>query len=116
MSQHDDLVRVEHIVAAAQDALRWTRGSDWPSFEADAQLQAAVTYRIQTIGEAAAHLSAGFRAAHPQVAWRRIIGMRNILVHGYAEVDPIILWQAVREDLPPLLEYMRALLPPEPPP
>ena len=54
------------------------------------------------IGENAGDLSASFREAHPEVDWRAIIGLRNIIAHEYGNVDTEVLWEIVDEDIPVL--------------
>ena len=51
-----------------------------------------------------------FRLLHPHVPWRETVGMRNRLIHGYDAMDFDILWAVIREDLPPLIETIEAIL------
>lgn len=60
---------------------------DRVSLTADRRTQAAVLYEIVVIGEAANRLSDNFRCQHPNIPWKEIIGMRNILAHQYDKVD-----------------------------
>ena len=71
-------------------------------FEADPVLQAAAQRWLEIIGEAAARLSDAFKAEHPDVAWRDLVGMRNILAHGYFHVDSDVMWTAIIRDVPKL--------------
>jgi uncharacterized protein with HEPN domain len=107
----DDTARIQHIIDAIRAVQRWTAGRDWVGFAADDELQAAVTYQIQVIGEATSRLSQAFRAANPQIPWSDIIRMRHILVHDYMRVDIAIVWQVAATDLPPLLTELTKLLP-----
>jgi uncharacterized protein with HEPN domain len=66
----------------------------------DEVLLTAIIHWVQTIGEAANGVSVIIRAEHPQVPWREIVDMRNLLAHGYRHVDPAIVWQVVVRDLP----------------
>ena len=65
---------------------------------------------IQTIGEAASAVSAELRRQHPEVPWRQVVDMRNLLAHGYRFVDPVIVWQVVVRDLPKLGEQIRQIV------
>jgi uncharacterized protein with HEPN domain len=65
------------------------------------------------VGEAAAKVSAGFRAEHPEIAWREMTGMRHRLIHGYAEVRFDLVWTVARERLPPLIAKLELLVPPD---
>ncbi len=75
----------------------------------------AVMYQIGVIGEAASRLSDEFRASHPTVPWRKIVGMRNVLMHAYHRVDLSEVWRVTTQELPSLIVALDALLPPLPP-
>jgi uncharacterized protein with HEPN domain len=102
--------RVEDILAAAERATRFVGEMDLAAFRADERTAAAVLHQIFLIGEAASRLPDEIRSRAPDVPWEEIIGMRNIIAHGYFEVDREVPWKTVRLDLPPLREQMRSLL------
>ncbi len=104
---HDDGPRVAHMRDAGRLVLEWTKGKDWPAFEKDQLLQAAVSYELQIVGEAAYHLSDAYKSAIPSVPWDRVMAMRHRLVHDYFRVDPKILWDVVSVHLPQLLGALK---------
>jgi uncharacterized protein with HEPN domain len=57
----------------------------------------------------ASHVPDLVRASHPQIPWRLVIATRNRLIHGYLGIDNDVLWSIVRDDIPALLEQLRAL-------
>ena len=65
---------------------------------------------IQLIGQAARGVSGELQEAHPEIPWREMIGMRNVVVHDYADVDLALVWKTVREDLPGLVGRLNAIL------
>jgi uncharacterized protein with HEPN domain len=65
---------------------------------------------LQIIGEASRALPEEVRALAPEIPWSNIIGMRNILVHGYFEIDTDIVWNAATRDVPALKPAMERLL------
>ena len=69
---------------------------------ADVMCYHAVVYNVMIIGEAANLLTHEFRDAHPEVPWRQIIDMRNVLVHGYYTTSPLFIWETYTNDLPVL--------------
>ncbi|MEN6518113.1 MAG: HepT-like ribonuclease domain-containing protein [Methanospirillum sp.] len=73
-------------------------------------LQVWVVHHLQVIGEAANNLSPAFIAAHPEIPWRRIIGLRHALVHQYFGVDLDAIWSVAIDDLPPLAAAVAAIL------
>jgi uncharacterized protein with HEPN domain len=79
-------------------------------FDADELVRHWIRSHLQTLGEAARGLSASFRSAHPEVSWRDIIGMRNILVHQYFEVDNDVVWSVVEDRLPELKRQVELML------
>ena len=103
-------VRVEDIVGASERAIRFLGDTDLASFRKDERSIAAVTHQIFIIGEASARIPTTIRSRTSDVPWEEIIGMRNVIAHGYFEIDVEILWKTVRLDLPPLLDEMRKLL------
>ncbi len=68
---------------------------------------------MEIVGEAASRVGAETREAHPSFPWREIVGMRNRLVHAYFEIDLRLVWDTVRNDLPPLIARLEPLVPPE---
>jgi uncharacterized protein with HEPN domain len=70
----------------------------------------ALERTLEIVGEAASQLPLEFRQSHGEVPWRLIIGMRNILAHGYASVDLDILWRTVTQRIPGLLGQLETLI------
>lgn len=97
----DDEARVVDILESCDQLIEHVSG-DHARFEADPVVQAATQRWLEIIGEAAARLSDDFKAGHPDVAWRDLVGMRNILAHGYFHVDRDVMWTAVTRDVPKL--------------
>ena len=73
------------------------------------QLAFAVVRALEIIGEAAAQTTQEFRDAYPNIQWRNIISMRNKLVHAYFDINYKIVWSAVKEDIPQLLQQLKAV-------
>ncbi|HEY9878901.1 MAG TPA: HepT-like ribonuclease domain-containing protein [Leptolyngbyaceae cyanobacterium] len=77
-----------------------------------ALIQSAVERQLEILGEAARRLSDEFRQTHTEIDWRRIIGLRNILIHRYDEIRQQMVWEVVASELEPLSTQLEALLPP----
>ena len=78
-----------------------------------ASFQDAVVRALEIVGEAAGHISEKFRETHPEIAWHKMIGMRNRLIHEYFRVNYGAVWDTVKNDLPDLIEVLKELVPPE---
>ncbi len=94
---------------AAQAALRFAEGRSAKDVVTDELLAAALIQKITIIGEAAGRVSEARQAELPQLPWREMIGMRNLVTHDYWQVDPAILWRTVTGDLPELLKQLDAI-------
>jgi uncharacterized protein with HEPN domain len=84
-------------------------------FEEDELIQTWFIRHLEVIGEACRAMSSELQAAHPEVPWVKIIGMRNILTHNYFEIDLDVVWFAVESDLPDLKQKVLAILQSFPP-
>ena len=82
------------------------RGKSFEEMQADVMCYHAVVYNIMIIGEAANLLTKEFRNNHPEVPWRDIVDMRNVLVHGYFTTSAIFIWETYTKDLPNLLGHI----------
>jgi uncharacterized protein with HEPN domain len=89
----DQLGRLRDILEAARLIGIYVKNTTEADFYADKQKQDAVIRRIEIIGEAAAHVNEASRQAVPELAFRKMRGMRNIVAHDYANVDLRIVWE-----------------------
>lgn len=95
------------IARAARFCVDFVADMDRAAFDADQRTQFAVAMNIVIMGETAAKIMAAFPdfvAAHPDVPWLRIRGMRNRVAHGYEDLDFDLMWETLQVDLPHLLE------------
>ncbi len=100
------------ILEAARLAIRYVAGKSESEFYADVQCQDAVIRRFEVIGEVARRISEETRGALSQIPWSAMIGMRNIMIHHYDDVDMKIVWDSVERALPPLVDALERVLPP----
>jgi uncharacterized protein with HEPN domain len=80
------------------------------TFEQDELIQTWIAYHLQVIGEAARATSSGFKMQHSNLPWTQAIGLRNVLVHEYFQIDVEIIWAIVEIDLPDLKQKVEAIL------
>ncbi len=93
---------LEHIANRIVRIERATSGVDLAGFLRNADLRAAIELYIEVIGEAAVKLSQHTRDLAPDVSWSQVIGARNVIVHGYAEIEPDRIWDIVKSHVPSL--------------
>jgi len=113
MSLHDDDIALRHILDHAREALRSIQGYTEQSLAEDRIRHLAVTRLLTIMGEAATRLSSERREKLSHIPWRQIIGLRNILIHMYHDIDDESLWQILTKDLPKLIQELEKLSLPE---
>ena len=79
-------------------------------FMTDKMRQDAAICRLAVLGEAAKHISEDIRSRYPEVPWRYMTGLRDVLVHDYFGVDLEVLWGILERDLPPLCAQLATIL------
>ena len=109
--QLEDKALLHDVLVAAERIQRFTDGKDFSNYLSDDMLRAAVERQFEIIGEALNQL----RRSNPSLAdgiseHQRIIAFRNILIHGYAQVDDRMVWSVVDDKLETLTEEVNRLL------
>lgn len=102
------------ILEAAKAIVRYCGGKTIEDYRRDQMLRDAVERQFILLGEAARRLSDDFRSANDVFPWRRIIGLRNVLIHKYEKIDEALIWQHIQEDVPRLISGLTPLLPEAP--
>jgi uncharacterized protein with HEPN domain len=93
------IARIEQYTAEGREA-----------FFADTRTQDAVLRNLQTLAESSQRLSEELKDAHPEVDWRGISGLRNILVHDYLGINLVRVWEIVERDLRVLKSQIEMLV------
>ena len=105
-----DRVYFQDILTSALAAQEYLEGLSLDAFLDLREKQDAVIRALEVMGEAARRLSQEARDAIPDIPWRRLTGMRNILIHQYDNVDLNLVYDTVKEFLPPLIQRLRMIL------
>lgn len=100
------------MIDAAEKVVRFVDGKSRLDLDRDDMLQFACVRGIAISGEAAAKVSMATHEAAPTIPWRNMIGMRNRIVHAYADIDLDLVWKTATEELPELLTQLRSALGP----
>jgi uncharacterized protein with HEPN domain len=108
--QQRDLASLKDILKYAGYIQDFTRGKTFEAFDNDLQCELAVIRCLEVIGEATAKISEELKAAHSEIPWGKMKGMRNILIHTYNEIDDQYVWETVTQSIPRLIEQIEAIL------
>jgi uncharacterized protein with HEPN domain len=95
----DSISKIETYVAVGKER-----------FVAESQWHDAAIRQLEIIGEATKKLSPELRSAHPGIPWRRISGMRDVLIHDYMGVDLNAVWEVTQKDIRELKETVEKIL------
>jgi uncharacterized protein with HEPN domain len=110
MSKRDSIVRVRHMLDAAEKVVNYISQTSRDRFDDDEMRQLALVRLIEVIGEASKQTTPEFRETHAEIEWQKIGGMRDRLIHGYDTVNLDILWNTCNEDVPKLIAQLREIL------
>ena len=109
-----DKARLMDILLACREAQEFVRGLTREEFMRDRKSQRSVCMVLEIIGEAARVVSDKCKAAHPQVPWRDLVGLRNRIIHEYFRLDLYTIWEIVQREVPVLIALIEPLASKEP--
>ena len=110
MTRHDPIVSIRQMLEFASKAQRLGEGLPADRIENDELLSLALPHAIEIIGEAANRIPEEERLRFPAIPWSQAIRMRNRLAHGYDTVDFNLVAATIRDDIPPLIAALEAIL------
>lgn len=94
---------LQDIIQCCQKIQRYVGDYDLPQLIQDDRTMDAVLRNLEIIGEAVAHLPEEVLETMPQIDWRNIRGLRNVIAHGYFGIDEKIVWDIIANKVPLLL-------------
>ena len=110
MTDKSDLVFIEHILESINAIGGFSENLNREELSLNRLKQSAIVREIEIIGEAVKNLPKNFKIKHPKIPWKKIAGMRDILIHEYFLVDLRAVWDTSKDDLPILKKQIKDLL------
>ncbi len=101
---------LEDILECIDKVSRYVAGLSFANFLKDEKTIDAVNRNLEIIGEAARNIPEQIKIKHPEIEWRGIIGLRNILIHEYYSLTLKIIWDIIQNELPILREQIKQVL------
>ena len=105
-----DIVYILHIRDAIDLILEYTKDLNRKDFNSKQIIQDAVIRRIAIIGEAVKNISMNFREKYSEIAWKKIAGIRDKVIHGYFNVDIVRVWTVIIKDIPVLKKRIEEII------
>lgn len=106
--EYEDYLR--DLLDAIEKIQNFIKGLDFEGFKKDDKTKFAVIRALEIIGEATKHISEEFRSKYPEVPWKDMAGMRDVLIHDYFGIDEETVWRTVEERIPQLRPSIEKIL------
>lgn len=101
------------MLVAARDARKFATGLTFAEFKQSRLHQNAILKSIEIIGEGCSKISEETKLAYPDIEWKKIAAIRNVVAHKYFEVDLKIIWNVVQNDILYLINHLEFIVPAE---
>lgn len=109
MSKRTSDLYTQDILISIARIKRYVRGLTFKDFAKDQLIIDAVVRNFEIIGEAINNLAKMAKVGHPEIPWRKIIGLRNKIVHEYFAIELEMIWEIINEDLDELRRNIRKI-------
>ncbi|MFB3881038.1 MAG: DUF86 domain-containing protein [Armatimonadota bacterium] len=100
---------LQDMIESVRRVRDYTEGLDLGAFQRSSMAYDAVLRNLEIIGEAAKSIPPDIRDRYPEIDWRGIAGLRDILAHAYFGLDDATLWDIVQAKTPGLLAHLRRI-------
>jgi uncharacterized protein with HEPN domain len=101
---------INDMISAIKDTSEFIKDMDYVAFFRDRKTTHASVRSLEILGEAAKHIPESIRDKHPDIPWKKIIGLRNRIAHEYFGIDLKLVWNIVKEELPTLKPLVQKLV------
>ncbi|MFA4890144.1 MAG: DUF86 domain-containing protein [Candidatus Paceibacterota bacterium] len=109
-AKKDPKIFLEHILESIREIEKNIHRMPEVKFSRSIAIQDAVVRRLEIIGEAVRNIPDAFRKNYPKIPWKKIAGLRDILIHEYFGVDMSLVWKIANKDIPKLKRQITSIL------
>ena len=110
MSERNYTMFLKDILRSTEKIMKYVNDKSFEEFARDEMLTDAVIRNLEIIGEAVKNLPADVKREFSDIEWKKVAGLRNILIHEYFGIDYEVLWGIVKNEIPQLKENMLVIL------
>ncbi len=91
---------IEDIITAINKIQTYIKNMDYETFSKNDMVLDAVLRNLEIIGEASKNIPERIRTKYSEIPWKKMIGLRNVVIHEYFGIDTTIIWKIITENLP----------------
>ena len=108
--KRDHRLFLRDIIDAMNAIEEFVEGMDFEAFLVDDKTTSAVIRKFEIIGEATKNIPEWLKEKHPEIPWKRMAGMRDVLIHAYFGIDYELLWNAIKIEIPKIKPKLQVIL------
>jgi uncharacterized protein with HEPN domain len=100
---------IDDILVAIGKIEKYSLNLDFETFRENEMVLDALVRNFEIIGEATKNIPFEIRDKYPEIEWKEMIGFRNVIIHGYFQLDTDIIWDTLRNNIPSLKKHIQHL-------
>jgi len=108
MSVKDKII-LEKMIKYCEDSVKYVKGLDFESFNSNELVLTFSIFSLSQLGELVARLSEEVKTNHDEIPWNALKSIRNRVVHDYDGIQSKVIWDALSNDIPPLIEKLQKI-------
>lgn len=109
MSKREIKILLDDILESIRNIEQFIKGLDKRKFMENKMARDAVVRNLEIIGEATKNIPTDYRKKHERINWRGMAGLRDVVIHGYFNVDSEVIWEIITKDLPDIKKKISGL-------